>query len=73
MVHKVRHAAGNKISHVLDTISGNDTQFISVKVMVEDEPGKLVTVLPHANGIQDVRRDVKVTSSFTIPLLESPP
>ena len=73
MVQKVRDATGNKISYVLDTIFGNDTQFISVKVMAEDKPGKLVTVLPQASGIQDFRKDVKVMSSSTLPPLESPP
>ncbi|KAF9650154.1 GroES-like protein [Thelephora ganbajun] len=61
VVQKVKDVAGNKISHVLDAISGNDTQFTSLKVLAEDKPGKLVTVLPHAEGIQDVRKDVQIT------------
>jgi hypothetical protein len=65
MVRKVKDTTGNKISHVLDTISGKDTQFTSVKVLAEDKPGKLVLVLPPADGIQGVRKDVLVTSVST--------
>jgi len=61
MVQKVKDVAGNKISYVLDTVAGNETQFASVKVLAEDKPGKVVIVLPHAEGIQDVRKDVQVT------------
>lgn len=63
MVKKVKGVAGNKISHVLDAISGNDTQPTSVKILAEDKPGKVVLVLPHADGIQGVRKDVQITSS----------
>jgi len=73
MVQKVKDAAGNKISHVLDTVAGNDTQFTSVKILAEDKPGKVVIVLPHIEGVQDVRKDVQVTSPSTyIPPLKSP-
>jgi len=61
MLQKVKDAAGNKISHVLDTVSGSDTQPTSVKVLAEDKPGKLVIVLPHVDGVQDIRKDVQVT------------
>jgi hypothetical protein len=63
MVQKVKDATGNKISHVLDAVSGNDTQFTSIKVLAEDKPGKLTTVLPHAEGVQNVRKDVQIASS----------
>ena len=62
VVRKVKDAAGNKISHVLDTVS-KDTQFASVKILAEDKPGRVVIVLPQAEGIQDVRKDVQITSS----------
>lgn len=65
MVQKVKDVAGNKISHVFDAVAGNDTQFNSVKVLAEDKPGKVVIVLPHAPGVQDIRKDVQITSSFT--------
>ena len=65
VVQKVKDAAGNKISHVLDAKSGNDTQLASVKILAEDKPGKIVLVLPQAEGIQDVRKDVQLTSSST--------
>ena len=65
MVQKIKDVAGNKISHVLDAISENDTQFASVKVLAEDKPGKVIIVLPHVEGIQDVRKDVQVTSPST--------
>lgn len=66
MVKKIKDAAGNKISHVLDAISGPDTQIASVKVLAEGKPGKVVTVLPHADGVQAVRKDVQVTSPYTL-------
>ena len=63
MVQKVKDAAGNKISHVLDTVASKDTQFASIKVLAEDKPGRVLIVLPHSEGIQDVRKDVHVASS----------
>jgi len=60
MVQKVKDAAGNKISHVLDTVASKDTQFASIKVLAEDKPGRVLIVLPHSEGIQDVRKDVHV-------------
>jgi len=69
MVQKVKDATGNKISHVLDAVSGSDTQFTSVKILAEDKPGKVVLVQPHVDGIQNVRKDVQVTSSSTFPPL----
>ena len=65
VVQKVKGVTENKISHVFDTISGNDTQFASVKALAEDKPGKVVVVLPHAVGVRDVRKDVQVASSST--------
>lgn len=62
MIQKVKDAAGNKISHVFDTVAGNDTQLAAVKVLAEGKPGRVVTVLPLAEGIQSFRKDVKVTS-----------
>ena len=70
MIQKVKDAAGNKISHVLDAISGNDTQFTAVRVLAEGKPGKVVLVLPHADGVQDVRKDVQIKSS-SAPLCPS--
>jgi len=61
VVQKVKATAGNKISHVFDTIAGDDTQLTAVKVLAEDKPGKVVAVLPLVEGIQDVRGNVKVT------------
>jgi len=63
VVQKVKDVAGNRISHVLDAKSGNDTQLASVKILAEDKPGKVVLVLPQAEGIQDVRKDVQLTGS----------
>ena len=67
MVQKVKDATGNKIFHVLDAVSGSDTQFTSVKILAEDKPGKLVLVQPHVEGIQDVRKDATVTSPSALP------
>jgi hypothetical protein len=68
MVKKVKDVTGNNISHVLDAIAGNDTQLTAVKVLAEHKPGKVVAVLPLAEGIQDVRKDVQVAgSSSTSP------
>ena len=72
MIQKVKDVAGNKISHVFDAISENDTQFASVKVLAEDKPGKVAIVLRHAEGIQDVRKDVQVTSPSTPELFVQP-
>ena len=63
VIQKVKDVAGNNITHVLDAISEKDTQFASLAVLAEDKPGKLAIVLSHAEGIQDVRKDVRVTSS----------
>ena len=63
MIKKVKNATGNSISHVLDAVAGNDTQLIAVKILAEDKPGKVLSLLPLAEGIQDVRKDVQVTSS----------
>ena len=71
MIKKVKDAAGNKISHVFDTIAGKDTQHAAVKVLAEDKPGKVVTVLPLVEGIKDVRKDVEVTSPSS-RILKSP-
>ena len=68
MIKKVKDATGNSISHVFDTVAGNDTQLTAVKVLAEDKPGKVVAVLPLAEGIQDVRKDVQVTSSSSTSL-----
>ena len=67
MIQKVKDAAGNKIHHALDTVSGNDTQFTAIKALAEDKAGKLTLLLPHAEGIQDVRKDVQVASSYALP------
>ena len=67
MIKKVKGAAGNKIYHVLDTVAVGDTQFTSVKVLAEDKPGKVVTLLPLSEGVQDVRKDSQVTSSSLSP------
>jgi hypothetical protein len=74
MIKKVKGAAGNKIYHVLDTVAVGDTQFTSVKVLAEDKPGKVVTLLPLAEGVQDVRKDSQVTSSsHSLPILPKCP
>lgn len=67
VVQKIKEVAGNKISHVFDAIAGNDTQLASVKVLAEDKPGKVTIVLPYAEGIQDVRKDVQISSSSMLP------
>jgi len=61
VIKKVKDRTGNKISHVLDTVAGSNTQLASVKILAEDKPGKVLIVLPHAEGIQDVRKDVQIT------------
>ena len=73
MIKKVKGAAGNKIYHVLDTVAVGDTQFTSVKVLAEDKPGKVVTLLPLSEGVQDVRKDSQVTSSSLSPFLPKCP
>lgn len=60
MIKKVKDVAGNSISHVFDAISTKDTQLASVKVLAEDKPGKIALVLPLAEGIQDIRKDVQL-------------
>jgi len=67
MVQKVKDVAGNKISHVFDTISGSDTQPTCIKVLAEDKPGKVAIVLPHVDGVKDARKDVQVTSLSNLP------
>lgn len=62
MIRKVKDVAGNKISHVFDTIAKNETQSVAVKVLAEDKPGKVTIVLPLAEGVQDIRKDSQVTS-----------
>ncbi|KAF9785212.1 GroES-like protein [Thelephora terrestris] len=56
----VKDVAGNSISHAFDTIAGNHTQITAVKVLAEHKPGKVIAVLPLAEGIHDVRKDVRV-------------
>ena len=51
MVQKVKDATGNKIHHVLDAVSGSDTQFTSVKILAEDKPGRVIIIWPHVDGI----------------------
>jgi len=68
MVQKVKDAAGNKISHILDAVSGSDTQFTSVKILAEDKPGKVVLVQPPVEGIQNARKDAQVASPSTLLL-----
>ena len=63
MIKKVKDVTGNSISHVLDAVAGNDTQLAAVKILAEGKPGKVLSLLPLAEGIQDVRKDVQVTSS----------
>lgn len=63
MIKKVKDAAGNTISHVFDSISTKDTQLVSVKVLAEDRPGRVALVLPLAEGIQDIRKDVQLPGS----------
>ena len=62
VVQKVKDAAGNKISHVLDAVAGKETQFSSVKILAEGKPGKVVVVLPYAEGVQEIRKDVQISS-----------
>jgi hypothetical protein len=69
VIQKVKDVAGNKISRVLDAVGGNDTQFASVKILAEDKPGRILVVQPLAEGIQDVRKDVSITSSSTPPII----
>lgn len=60
MVEKVKKAAGNKISHVFDTIAGKEPQRAALAVLAEDKPGKITTVLPFE--IEDFREGVQVAS-----------
>jgi len=70
MIQKVKAATGDKIHIVLDTISEKETQFVAIKALVEGAPGRLLVILPLAEGISDVRNDVQVrcSSTFSIPL-----
>jgi len=61
MIQKVKNVAGNNITHVFDAISTSDTQFTAVKVLAEDKPGKVVLVSPHAEGVNDIRKEVQIT------------
>ena len=70
MVRKVKDATGNTISHVFDTISEKDTQSTAISVLTEHKPGKFLSDLSLAEGIQDHRKDVQVASP-SLALLET--
>ena len=62
VIDKVKGATGNKISHILDTKGGPDTQYASVLILAEDKPGRIVTVLPQTKGIdwKEERKNAEV-------------
>ena len=62
-LQKVRDTAGNAISYAFDTVASKDTQFAVVNSLAEDKPGKVVSVLPPVEGVQDIRKDVQVNCS----------
>jgi len=64
MIQKLKAATSDKIHIALDTISEKETQFMTMKALAEDAPGKLLVILPPVEGISDVRKDVEV--GFTI-------
>ena len=67
MIQKVKAATGDKIHVALDTISGEQTQFTSIKVLAEGVPGRLLIILQAAEGISDVRKEVEVICSSHSP------
>ena len=69
MIQKVKAATGDKIHVALDTISGKETQFTTIKTLAEGAPGRLLVILPLVEGISDVRKDVEVRCSSTLPHL----
>ena len=69
MIQKVKAATGDKIHIALDTISEKETQFTTIKALTEGVPGRLLVILPLAEGISEVRKDVEVRCSSTFPYL----
>ena len=69
MIQKIKAATGDKINIALDTVSEKETQFTAIKALAEDAPGRLLVILPPAEGIFDVRKDVEVGCSSTFPYL----
>ena len=69
-MQKVKAATGDNIHIVIDTVSEKETQFTAIKALAEGVPGRLLVILPPAEGISDVRKDVKVgcPSMFLLPL-----
>ena len=70
MIQNVKAATGDSIRIAIDTISTKETQFTAIKALTEGVPGRLLVILPLAEGISDVRKDVEVTcsSTFLLPL-----
>jgi hypothetical protein len=69
MIQKIKAATGDKIHIALDTVSEKETQFTAIKALAEGAPGRLLVILPLAEGISDVRKDVEVGCSSTFPYL----
>lgn len=69
MIQKIKVATSDKIHIALDTVSEKETQFTAIKALAEDAPGRLLVILPPAEGIFDVRKDVEVGCSSTFPYL----
>ena len=68
MIQKVKAATGDSIRIAIDTISEKETQFTAIKALAEGVLGKLLVILPPAEGISDVRKNVEVGCSYTLPL-----
>jgi len=73
MIQKVKSATGDNIHIALDTISGEETQFTAIKALAEGVPGRLLVILPPAEGISGVRKDVEVKCSSPSHSPEPPP
>jgi len=68
MIQKVKAATGDKIHIALDTISVKETQFTTIEALAEGVPGRLLVILPQAEGLSSIRTDVEIKCSSTFSL-----
>lgn len=73
MVDKLRKGAGDKIHLAVDTISEPDTQAITVRVLAESKPGKIIVILRPSEEARKIRKDVDITGTSLPGSLEIRP
>ena len=57
---KLKKGAEGKIHLAVDTISEPETQAKTVRVLAEDEPGKVIVILRPSEVAREIRKDVKI-------------